>query len=92
MVAINASDTLAMAICISMVVLPSPVLNTRANPLPEMTEVPIKIILSSSNSSVSVLTPCKTLVFRSGSLSPVRLKKSQYDRKEPYKFEFTLIG
>jgi len=77
MVAINASVTLAMVVYVWKLNLPSPVLKTRATPLPEMTEVPIKMILSSSKSSSSVFSPCKTLVFRSGSLSPVRLKKSQ---------------
>jgi hypothetical protein len=55
--------------------LPSPVLRTRATPLPETTLVPIKRMFPSSKMA-PCFTPCESAVFRTDSLSPVRLHLS----------------
>ena len=52
---------------------PSPVLNTSAVPLPEITLVPINRMFSNSNRPPSNFSPFETFIFRNGSLSPVRL-------------------
>ena len=60
--------------------LPSPVLRTRATPLPEMTLVSIKMMFSNSKAAFS-LSPSKAGVFRTGSLSPVRLSVCQLKQR-----------
>jgi hypothetical protein len=55
--------------------LPSPVLKTRAEPLPEMTLVPMNMMFVSSKADLS-FSPSETGVFRTDWLSPVRLDSS----------------